>query len=78
MDPDTIGKFIGTVTMLFCIAFPVAVVTSIVYIVASSVTAMAGWVPYLEILMWVSCGLSAPFILMLIYIGIASWWINRN
>ncbi|MBO4285132.1 MAG: hypothetical protein J5895_02750 [Alphaproteobacteria bacterium] len=63
--------------MLFVFAFPAAVITALLYLAASLVAAMESWIDVLKILLWIFCALSAPLVLMVVYVIIASWFINR-
>jgi len=78
MNPDIISKATGSIVSLFLYAFPCAVVTALLYVVALFVAAMESWLPVLKILLWIFGALCAPLILMIIYIFIASCCGNRD
>ena len=77
MNPDIISKATGSIILLFVFAFPAAVITALLYLAASLVAAMESWIDVLKILLWIFCALSAPLVLMVVYVIIASWFINR-
>jgi len=78
MEPHIIGKLTGIVLSTFIFGFPAAIVTAVVYAVASFVNCMAAWLPVLEVLLWVFALLCVPLVLLVLYVVIAGWWINRG